>query len=198
MNIKSLISLALGVLVFISATSANADVIDFENYVSGTPINEQYLGSGITFSDALDGDAFTSQIVNENGNNALRPASPNNEIYFLFNSPVFSVSASVFEYLTAPPQEPESVYLVAYGDTNNQLNTQDIVVHSTDMWSQISFSSNTSISAIHLYGTQEFKLDDIEFKSGPTPSAVPLPGSILLFGTALLGFLGFSRRKVNV
>ena len=39
-------------------------------------------------------------------------------------------------------------------------------------------------------------LDGVDTATGPVnPSAVPLPGAVWLFGTAIAGFAGFSRRK---
>ncbi|MBC7756443.1 MAG: DVUA0089 family protein [Bdellovibrio sp.] len=39
-------------------------------------------------------------------------------------------------------------------------------------------------------------LDGVDNATGPVnPSAVPLPGAVWLFGTAIAGFAGFSRRK---
>ena len=39
-------------------------------------------------------------------------------------------------------------------------------------------------------------LDGVDAATGPVnPSAVPLPGAVWLFGTAIAGFAGFSRRK---
>lgn len=37
--------------------------------------------------------------------------------------------------------------------------------------------------------------EQINFSAPPTPSAVPLPGAVWLFGTALAGFAGFGRKK---
>ena len=39
-------------------------------------------------------------------------------------------------------------------------------------------------------------IDNIEISTTPTVSAVPVPAAAWLFGSALLGFFGFSRRKV--
>ena len=39
-------------------------------------------------------------------------------------------------------------------------------------------------------------IDNISFTSGTVVSAVPVPGAIWLFGSALLGMIGFKRRKV--
>ena len=89
--------------------------------------------------------------------------------------------------------EDESVYLKIFGDDGtggfNQLNNQDIVVHSENIWSQISYYGNSPISAIQLSGTMDFYIDIIN------TDPVPEPSTIILLGLGLLGLAGVSRKK---
>lgn len=40
-------------------------------------------------------------------------------------------------------------------------------------------------------------LDGVDTATDPTPSAVPVPSALWLFGTAIAGFAGFGRRKIS-
>ena len=218
MRKKYLIGLLTGLSVIFINSSTNATTIDFENLGVVAQNSQPYSTDGIRFSDSLDIVGFTWDIVSGGyvSSYALESTIYTTGIYLLFDTPVYSVSAYVFEFTPVPEYEPEpedepepepepeqeeeepeeSVYLTAYGLEDSsffQLNNQEIVAHSTGIWSQMSFSSSSPIAAIHFSGTKSFKIDDINVSSEQRP--VPEPATMLLFGTGLVCLAGYSRRK---
>jgi hypothetical protein len=89
-------------------------------------------------------------------------------------------------YIPASYVQLNSVYLQAFGYNDHSelidlAPTQEIVVHSIGFWSPISYSSQTAISAIKLWGTQDFKVDSVAMNSEKIPSTIPEPSTLVLF-----------------
>ena len=170
--------------------------IDFENCYLGQTIYKQYLSDGIVFSDNINGDISNAMVISE-GNNlsdySLLINNFNEGLFLLFEMPVNLVEFYVYEIFEQGPSPDDSVYAVAYGYNNGYyaLNILPLVAHSIDIWSLMSFTNYSDIAAIHLFGTQEFKVDDIAVSFNNT--VVPEISTFIVFGVGFLLIALFRR-----
>lgn len=84
---------------------------------------------------------------------------------------------------------------VSYTGTDSVTNTQAFNLIHTDAGILLADINQIGFRTHNTTGTEPVWLDDINMQLHIVPvSAVPIPATVWLFGTALLGFVGMSRR----
>jgi hypothetical protein len=120
-------------------------------------------------------------------------------ISFKFNQVIELLSIDFFDIETAEDGSTLSNRIRLYDDTNAEIFAEIFanIYHTPDtggdnLWDQVLFgSANQGLSGIKrvdVYFGGSGALDNLTY------SVVPVPAAVWLFGTALLGFIGFSRR----
>ena len=119
---------------------------------------------------------------------------------FDFNGAIELISLDFFDIETAEDGSSASNRIVFYDAADAEITTMDIPYHTPytggdNLWKQLLFDSVTdpelrSIGRIDVYMAGSGAIDNLAF------NVVPIPASLWLFGTALLGFIGYSRRRM--
>ena len=85
---------------------------------------------------------------------------------------------------------------VNYTGTDSATNTQAFNLTLTDAGILLADINQIGFRSHNTTGTEPVWLDDINMQLHTAPvSAVPIPAAVWLFGTALIGFVGMSRRR---
>lgn len=191
---KQIATAFLAVLTAISVHAAPT-LIDFNDQVSGAPIDNQYLGLGVKFSNASISDYTccgtpTPALVNaqSGGSNDQRYSS----LTMTFTDLVSLLSFSYNNYGSAPGAQA-----FAYGAGALLLETLNMPIGNGLSLLPVSFSS-AGIQSVEIrtvgYPSAGwlFAIDDLSFER----NAVPEPGTLALFGLGLLG-MGVTRRRLQ-
>lgn len=207
---------ATGMLAATSASAfASVVTLDFEGVRNFKPVGNFYNGGagtnyGIQFSPAtlaaVDADAG-------GGGNFANEPSPNTVMFFLdSNNAILDVAAGFdtgFSFFYSSAKTASVNVYDGLGATGNLLATINLVAQYSQNcsgdptgdycnFSPIGVMFDGIAKSIDFGGTANFiAFDDITLGS-ETPgsvSAVPLPAAAWLFGSALLGFAGFSKRR---
>ncbi len=197
-------SFAAAWFVLISPTSAVT--IDFDSLASGTLVSTQFTGVSFSLSSSpLPAGALPS-IFNAgvaaaslpNGLiNAPSLTSSNGDLTVAFDSPTNNVSLIYFYEnddipLTVNHSGGTSIFTLAFDGNVSDLDTLDI---------NTTCPTCLNITSIILgFGTESpvntdtYVIDNLTFD---TPSAVPVPAALPLFGTglAIMGFIGWRRKR---
>jgi hypothetical protein len=200
-----LMSLAL---IFSSASNASLiDRIDFDSGAIGYGFGNFMQGeinpgdgillsvsNGITTNIPSVDPAFVSPSYSDGGNGS--------EIRFDFSSLVSAVGVDFFA-------NPADTTLSIFGATANLLEsftvpTGDMFVCTPGLCGFVGIDFGSDLISYAIIDTSltlpqpgiEIYVDNIIYQSGV--SAVPVPAAVWLFGTALIGLVGFGKRKARI
>jgi len=100
------------------------------------------------------------------------------------------INPSVFDYAITAIDG-----LVTYSATDTNGGSQAFSLSYADTEIVLDNITALSFRTHNTTGTSPVWLDDIELQFHNVPSPVPVPAAVWLFGTALVGFVGMSRRR---
>ena len=199
-SIRTLVIVAM--LHWVSSVAASPVIEDFTsgNYTTVVPV--------LSTSDDI---AFSNNLYTHNdGFFATESAATNNygehNQYFTFNNPVSLTSIDFKKYATLT--YVNNVEVTVFDTLLNLIDTQSFVL--TDQWNTINFGVNdASLVNINFLGKgfnyyndgrdhSWWMIDNISFDTSNNlypVSNVPVPAAAWLFGTALIGLIGFGKRR---
>lgn len=208
-------ALLVCMISLIFAASSFAAIIDFQDAAVGTVITDQYSAQGVVFdSGVIDHDYV--------GGLFLRvPDTSNPYMSLLFNTPVYTFSARVYETISGfeppPPSEDEvppesgtdpvdlppaddnkpSIYPTLHFSDGTSFDLA--VIHALGEWKTLSFNSAVPVTGLSLLGHYEpetspiyFFIDDIALNNDAHRKVVPEPATVGLF---FLGLAGIATMK---
>ncbi|HWR16689.1 MAG TPA: PEP-CTERM sorting domain-containing protein [Terriglobales bacterium] len=198
-------------LVTFAASSAMADVVDFNGIPNGTVINNYY--TGVTFSCVgcgLDGTGpniyargdGTSNVVSLFGTGLPFFDARWGGIRATFDTAqsVVAINAQAVlppEYLGTPTNKP---WLQAFDASNNLLGTVYYPINYGDAgfgtFQTLTFDAGSNVIAYVQFSSQHTSgpavygnFDDLTFRTQGTVPTVPEPAAIILFGTGASALL---------
>lgn len=179
--------------LFAFSVSASAITVDFDSAV-GSP--DGYVDQGITFTYTGIGTKYYSNqgftLPSPSGSNALVMTGGDNDSFWTADFDVLATSVSVD--LGDHNADQDRVFLSIFDSADTLLAsiTQDLAASFVGM---VTLSLSGFDIAYATFGTTgDLGLGGI-YADNFTISPVPVPAAAWLFGSALLGFFGFSRRK---
>ena len=181
--------------LFAFSASVSAITVDFDSAV-GPP--DGYTDQGITFTYTGIGTNYFSNngpvLPSPSGSNALTMTGGDNDSFWTADFGVLATSVSVD--LGDHNADADRIFLSIFDSANNLINTltQDLAADFVGMVNLTLAGSNISYATFGTTG--DLGLGGI-YADNFSISPVPVPAAAWLFGSALLGFFGFSRRKAN-
>jgi hypothetical protein len=203
-----LMSLAL---IFSSASNASLiDRIDFDTGAIDYGFDGVALGEEATVIDGIlsVSNGVTSKVaVGDLFSPSYSDGGNGSEIRFDFSSLVSAVGVDFFA-------NPADTTLSIFGATANLLEsftvpTGDMFVCTPGLCGFVGIDFGSDLISYAIIDTSltlpqpgiEIYVDNIIYQSGVSagpPSAVPVPAAVWLFGTALIGLVGFGKRKARI
>jgi len=196
--------LGASILLLVSVQT-KAVAINFDDLTVGTFLTDQYASNGIIFDGAwIQGPSTRGSAPNwisgeEITNNSLNP----NAITGYFVNPINSSENAItnyFEGLNVYADSDTTVFLDVFDLDGVLLASRSRVddgILSISQESIHSFSlyhSNGGFSGIDdVIGFDNIMFNDVSLIEPPSP--IPIPAAIWLFGTAMIGLVGFSKRR---
>lgn len=196
------VSLALALMI----GSVHAEVINFDDLstnhaVSGT--NYAGLTWGGSSVDSFPGETgywvtrgvdYPSYAIPHSGSNYLVNAWGPNNLWFAFSSPA-TFDGAWFAYATGAGSGAADK--VRFKDDNTGTYSDWLTLNATPQFLSANFTNSTKIYVEREGGStgvwekaRWYTMDDVKY----TPSAVPIPPSVWLLGSGLLGLVGLRRR----
>ena len=163
---------------------------DLQDPFSG-PLDSAFRPGNILIIQENDFGCFDDGICNRPDDEGTRPSGA---LIFEFDDPVELTSLDFFDIENFPNNDEDSgLTQIRFLDQfDNELFTSvDIPGTGGDRtWDRLFFTGISGIRKleVNLYGSGA--IDRLDY------SVVPLPASAWLFGSALLGFIGYSRRRI--
>jgi hypothetical protein len=226
-----LCGLLLAVLALPGSSRADMTTVNFESLAVDSVLSDQYAGLGVHFRSGLPlsaGPAAGTVTGSGYGSSsrAFQPDNYSTGFYLVFDDPIISFSAQIYEQVTEVPPAPEPepspvpsgetdpessenpadappadeskpcVYVQLFGPSGNLLSEIG-PVHSPNAWGELSFVSSDPVDVLWIYDNHYlFQIDDIQFESAD-PAPVPLPGSLLLVLTSVPVLAAAARRRIR-
>ena len=124
---------------------------------------------------------------------------PTGIISFQFAQAIELISLDFFDIETAEDGSTDNNRIRMFDDANNEILANTYYTPDTggnNLWDQVLFGNPSQgvldIARIDVYFGGSGALDNLVYKDIPP---VPVPSAVWLFGTALIGFVGMSRRR---
>ena len=187
--------LTICALLALSA-SASAVTVDFNSAI-GSP--DGYVDQGITFSYTGVGTNYFSNngpvLPSPSGSNALTMTGGDNTSFWTADLGG-SLANSISVDLGDNAADADRVFLSIFDSADNLINTltQDL---ASDFVGMMTLALSGYNIAYATFGTTGDLGAGGIYADNFTVSAVPVPAAAWLFGSALLGFFGFSRKKAK-
>ena len=191
---------------FLSAT-ANAGVISFEGLITDNSESFSALGISDTYQDymwsaSLGGDwgVVNCSTIDCLGIQPLEAVSGTSygwtingpqSLFINFGEATDVVSA----YFTGQfvNFSSQTIQLFGYDDQGSILSTSSVLNLATGQWQQL-IANFTGVHMLEIRSDRDnswFAIDDLVVNT----SVVPIPAAVWLFGSAILGLIGYSSRK---
>jgi hypothetical protein len=188
---------SLAALTFSASLYAAPVTIDFDDLSDGDSVGSNYASQGVTFVDAVI-DTANGSLPGGSGPNAISHLTsiyqpqPLDPIEAIFSTAVSSVS------LTGIDVGDAGFVLTAFDSSNNQVATDRVFGSDWGIGEYYTLTL-TGLDIVRITFSQVgyvyydgIVFDNLTFEP---VAAVPLPAAAWLFGSALLGFVGFGTRK---
>lgn len=198
-------------IVLLVPISAQAITLDFDDAViAGVELNP-YISGGFTVQASTLLTATSTAFAVNSGrsstfNNGLNYLSISGSLVDRPKIEIKNIGGSLFNLnsLQLGSTKDSSVVNAQITAVNNLGDVLSMFVNNLTALSNISLSGFTNLSSVLIIGSVTsitsptelvgLSIDNLDVT---TVSTVPAPAAVWLFGSALLGFLGFSRRKLK-
>jgi len=191
--------------VTISATNVGGGpnlAVAFDSTLNNTQdpdLEGTFNSNNAALADNFDPGKFLIIQENDRGCGTGTCSSPDDEgsrpagiISFQFNQAIELLSLDFFDVETAEDGSTLNNRIRLFDTANTEIFANTFYTPDTggnNMWDQVLFGQGlTGIGRIDVYMGGSGAIDNLVY------SVVPVPAAIWLFGTALIGFIGFSRR----
>ena len=192
--------------VFISATGSSNTLVNFDMDFNGdpivvnTPIDLQYQSAGVDFNPFNGGAPIASDrfaLSLPNNLQAVPGSGGGGGFEVIFTNPATDVGLQVGD-LQGPSFGDTIFEIFDSSDTSlGSFNLFDEVGDGAFTYLFFGVTSDIPISKLQIAvgAGDNVVFDDFRFQAVP---AVPVPAAVWLFGTALVGLIGFGKRKSRI
>ena len=188
---KYILTVSTFIFSFAFCVSTHAVTVDFNSAI-GSP--DGYSDQGVTFT--YNGTGINFFAISPNGTNAL---TMTRDLDAFWRADIVGGASMVSVDLGDYGEDADQAFLSVFDNTDNLLGTTslDIGQDISGMFTLSLLSNNISYATFgttDAFGLGGLYADNFTYN----PSVVPIPAAAWLFGSALLGFVGFSRMKKQV
>ena len=192
---KYILTMCMLIASFVFSATATAITVDFDS-ATVADTADGYVDQGVAFNYSGTGTNYFSEfgpvLPSPSGSNALTMTGGDNNSFWTASFAGLANSISVD--LGDNAADADRVFLSIFDSADNLISTvtQDLASSFVGMVTLSLVGSNIAYATFGTTG--DLGLGGI-YADNFTVSAVPVPAAAWLFGSALLGFFGFSRRK---